>query len=91
MEISSNMLQDNLLYRKVESLNQPQQIENQKTEEQNPNTLQNVQEQILRDAVQGPTSPTAQGTQILATTMAVSSIQATASQQIRSGFLDIRI
>jgi len=65
--------------------------ETQQLEKKNPNVQQNIQVQVQKDATQGPSTPTAQNVQVLASTQAATQLQATAQQQIRNGYLDIKI
>lgn len=83
-----NMLNNQMwdFLRPVEPNEQAKDLENQ-----NPNTLQNFQVQMLKEASSAPSSPTAQSIQIMATMQGGNDIQMAAQQQIRKGFLDIKI
>ncbi len=73
--------------RPVEQLSMPKELE-----KQNPNVQQNIQIQMIKEATTSPSSPTAQGTQLLATVQATAEMQQVmAQQQISSGYLDIKI
>ncbi|MBX3042407.1 MAG: hypothetical protein KIT33_07165 [Candidatus Kapabacteria bacterium] len=86
MQIEGLNYQSPEFTRPVEPVNNTEELE-----KQNPNIQQNIQEQVVRDATQTPTTPTAQNTQVLATVQGAATLQSTAQQQIRQGFLDIKI
>lgn len=84
MEI--NYLSKQEFMRPVEQMNQPKELE-----KLNPNVQQNLQVQVIKEATQSPSSPTAQGTQLLATVQGAADIQSVAQQQIKNGYLNVKI
>jgi len=66
-------------------------VDKEQLVDKNPNIQQNLQVQVLKEAAQGPSSPTSQAVQLLANTQGASVLQAQAQQQIRNGYLDIKV
>ena len=85
-------IEDNLYVPKAEFQRPVEPLKpNEEVEKLNPDVPRNIQTQILKDATQTPSSPTQQGVQVLATVQAGANLQSTAQQQIRNGYLDIKI
>ncbi|HRP03048.1 MAG TPA: hypothetical protein PLE30_10425 [Candidatus Kapabacteria bacterium] len=60
-----------------------------KSQESSVNTQ--IQQKILKDAVSGETSPQQQAMQILISTPNLNQTQQTAQQQIKQGYVDVKI